>query len=62
MVATRSDHLTVQVVAGNPPLPDGWVYVRARGLFELFRAERWPAVTEGGAARLLLTLRAYPMR
>jgi hypothetical protein len=62
IVANRGDHLTVQVVAGDAPLPDGWVYVKARGLFEVIRAERWPASTGGVLDRLLLVLRAYPMR
>jgi hypothetical protein len=62
LIANRGDHITVQVLEGNPPLPDGFVYVDKRGLYEIVRAERWPAVQVGRAPRLLLTLRAYPKR
>ncbi len=62
VVANRSDHLTAQVVAGEPPLPDGWIYVRTLGLFEIIRAERWPVLAAGVADRLLLVLRESPMR
>ena len=62
LVAERSDYLTAQVVSGAAPLPDGWVYVKARGLFEITRAETWPATAAGGGPRVLLTLRAYPTR
>ncbi len=49
-------------MAGEPPLPDGWIYVRTLGLFEIIRAERWPVLAAGVADRLLLVLRESPMR
>lgn len=63
LVANRGDHITVQVLKGQPPLPDGFIYVKRRGLFEIVRAERWPALPPVGTSeRLLLILRAYPSR
>jgi hypothetical protein len=29
LVANRGDHITVQVLEGQPPLPDGFIYVKA---------------------------------
>jgi hypothetical protein len=62
LVANRGDYITVQVLRGEPPLPDGFIYVAKRGLFEIVRAERWPAMPGGSDTRLLLTLRAYPSK
>jgi hypothetical protein len=60
VLATRGDHLTVQVVRGALEDPTAILYVEQRGEFELVRVERWPAV--GGPPRVLLTLRAWPQR
>ena len=62
LVANRGDHITVQVLKGQPPLPDGFIYVKRHRLFEIVRAERWPALPGGTGERLLLILRAYPSR
>jgi hypothetical protein len=62
LVANRGDHITVQVLAGRPPLPDGFIYIAKRGLYGLVRAERWPALPGGTSERLLLILHAYPSR
>ncbi|OFX20353.1 MAG: hypothetical protein A2V77_12665 [Anaeromyxobacter sp. RBG_16_69_14] len=61
LVANRGDHITVQVLKGQPPLPDGFIYVKRHRLFEIVRAERWPTLPDG-SERLLLILRAYPSR
>jgi len=60
LVANRGDSITVQVVDGSPPRPGGFIDVKARGLYEIARAEEWPAVAGGNGPRLLLTLRAFP--
>lgn len=62
LVANRGDYITVQVLKGEPPLPDGSVYVAKRGLYEILRAEKWPALAGAVAPRVLLTLRAFPYR
>ena len=62
LAANRGDHITVQVLGGEPPLPDGFVYVAKRGLYEIRRAEKWPALPGTDAPRILLTLRAFPFR
>jgi hypothetical protein len=62
LVANRGDHITVQVLEGQPPLPDGFIFVKGRRLFEIVRAERWPALPDGRSERLLLILRAHPSR
>jgi hypothetical protein len=57
LLASTGDTITVQVVAGAPPLePGALVYVEGRGAFELFRREPWPR------GRVLLKLRAWPAR
>ena len=62
VIANRGDHITVQVLAGQPPLPDGFIHIAKRGLDEIVRAERWPALPGGTSERPLLILRAYSSR
>lgn len=60
VLATRGDHVTVQVVRGALEDPTAILYVERRGEYELVRVERWPAAS--GPPRVLLTLRAWPSR
>lgn len=60
VLASRGDHLTVQLVKGTLHDPAAILYVERRGEFELVRVERWPA--SSGPPRVLLTLQAYPNR
>ncbi len=59
LLASRGDVMTVQVVDGVVSDAESVLYVAYRGLYEILRSEEWPP-REGGAPRVLLTLRAWP--
>ncbi len=59
LLAIRGDVITVQVIDGSVCDPGSVLYVARRGLYEILRSEEWPP-REGGAPRVLLTLRTWP--
>jgi len=60
LLSTHGDAMTVQVTSGAPSGDArALYYVKGHGAFVLARREQWPACA-GGAARLLVTLLAFP--
>jgi hypothetical protein len=56
-VANTADTITAQVIGGVAPVaPDGALYVKGRGAYEVLGSSFWP----GGLA--MLTLAAWPRR
>lgn len=60
-VTSRGDVVTLQLETGARPsiMPSTRYYIEKRGPFRMLRHEVWPG---DGAARVMLTMRAWPQR
>jgi hypothetical protein len=63
VVSVRGDVLTVQLASGAlSGDPASRFLVERHGTYALHRREDWPPLRQGGPARIVLALRAWPGR